>query len=294
MVASPAASPHDSDTRPAAHGVDPAATPALPFDPSSSTPSLCHSVTASLLSDLASPHHSLSSVAEKHNLSLSDLLAWLELPSTREQMAIRESACYHHVRYVAALNLSQAVHTTVRTLDAFNKSAPAADPLDPSYLRAAIQAHKAAWLLYRFSRLTPVTQADLDRARSTVRLTSGTARQSVSASPVQPPRASTKTPPVAAVSKPAPTSPPAHAPAQATAAHPANSPDPRDRPQDMAETLNQLTALATFLGIDIGDLEDLTFDPEDAPINQPPGHAPHRPPHPPDRHRSRHALANTT
>ncbi|QYK49269.1 MAG: hypothetical protein KF838_05310 [Phycisphaeraceae bacterium] len=129
---------------------------ALHSDSSFPTLSLSHSVTLSLLNDLTSPHHSLASVAEKHNLTLDALLIWLAQPDTREAISLREHAAYTHVRLVAAVNLSHAVHATVRTLEHFVATPRPADPLDPTCLRAAIHARKAAWLLSRFSRIVPI------------------------------------------------------------------------------------------------------------------------------------------
>jgi hypothetical protein len=122
------------------------------------------------LDDLALPKHSLFSVASEHDLSVDALIAWLALPETRERMATRESAGLTHARYVSSMNLAVAVHTLVTILRIHNTTAPHADPSDatePATLRASIHARKAAWLLYRFSRLTPVSGKDLARARDT-------------------------------------------------------------------------------------------------------------------------------
>ncbi len=140
-----------------------------------------------LLDDLTSPHHSIASVAEKHNLSLADLLTWLELPSTREHMALRESAAYRQVRMVAAVNLSAAAHATIRILEDFNRTAPpdrdarastdaAAQSAasSESYLRHSIHARKAAWLLSRFARILPVNEDQLQSARAVIRSTRAT------------------------------------------------------------------------------------------------------------------------
>jgi hypothetical protein len=250
---------------------------ALPGDDSSLP--LCPSVPASLcpvlLDHLASPHHSLASIAEHHNLSLSTLLAWLELPAIREKMAHRESIAYRHVRYVAALNLSHAVHTTIRTLEAFNATPRPDDPLDPNYLRAAVHARKAAWLLLRFSRLTPIS--DLAVAHNTLRDTESVSRYAEGGEPlpVQPvaapahskpaqsaaalahpqpakPQPPTPQPPTPqpAHPQPAPSEPPAQSHAQdlavPTTIDSAAGPDaPADHPTDPAPALPNLVVLST-------------------------------------------------
>jgi hypothetical protein len=253
---------------------------ALPGDDSSLP--LCPSVPASLcpvlLDHLASPHHSLASIAQHHNLSLSTLLAWLELPAIREKMAHRESIAYRHVRYVAALNLSHAVH-----------------------------ARKAAWLLLRFSRLTPIS--DLAVAHNTLRDTESVSRYAEGGEPlpVQPvaapahskpaqsaaalahpqpakPQPPTPQPPTPqpAHPQPAPSEPPAQSHAQdlavPTTIDSAAGPDaPADHPTDPAPALpnlvvlstpalpdptdmvalvEQLTALAASLGIGVSDVDD--------------------------------------
>lgn len=233
-----------------------------------------------LLSDLASPHHSLASVAEKHNLSLDALLIWLQHPEARELMALHESAAYAHVRYVGALNLSHAVHTTVKTLETFNATPRPADPLDPSYLRASIHARKAAWLLYRFSRLTPLSDADIAAARSTLRETRSV-RHHVEGAEAEPPRVSRSHEHTdAGRAMPTPAQPIERPTAASNAsrredAHPANpSPTPQPAqshaqaprpipapPANVEELLSQLTVIADSLGIDISDLEDPSFDP---------------------------------
>ncbi len=254
-----------------------------PSSPWPSSASLGHSVTLSLLSDLASPHHSLASVAEKHGLTLDTLLAWLALPSTREHMALHESAAYSHVRYVGALNLSHAVHTTVKTLETFNATPRPADPLDPGYLRASIHARKAAWLLYRFSRLTPLTDADIAAARNTLRATRAaeapTARvPRVTAEPLgrepEPaphnaspsPRATTPLPtahsPSSISTTPAPSSPrPSASPAFQTSPPERHAaPLAAGAPLSLEELTAHLEALAASLGIDVSDLDDPNFD----------------------------------
>jgi hypothetical protein len=235
--------------------------------PLPSSPSLSHSVTESLLDHLASPNHSLASVAEKHNLTLSALLAWLEHPAIREQMALRESVAYRHVRYVGALNLSHAVHTTVKTLEAFNATPCPADPLDPGYLRAAIHARKAAWLLYRFSRLTSIAEPDLAAARVTLRATQSVSRAVEGAQTHVPAHTPAPeplpTPPAQATPERAPQpTPSASAPSHTTDSAPV-APVTSIDSADLTALVAQLTDLATSLGIDTSDIDNL---PDDAPI----------------------------
>lgn len=299
MVASAATTP--ADTAPGGTTVggqsdDSSSSPstALPRGDSASSPlpiDHCPLPASALLDLLASPHHSLASIAEHHNISLSTLLAWLELPAIREKMALRESIAYRHVRYVAALNLSHAVHTTIRTLEAFNAIPRPADPLDPNYLRAAVHARKAAWLLLRFSRLTPIADPDLSVAHNTLRGTQSVSRYAEGGEPLpahpqpaQPTAVSAKPQPSPAHQQPAPA--PSQPPAQSHSEHlavpttidPAAGPDaPADHPADpapasptlvvlstpalpdptdMVALVEQLTALAASLGIGVSDFDD--------------------------------------
>jgi hypothetical protein len=103
-----------------------------------------------------------------HGLSLAGILTWLNLPETREQLALRESAAYAHTRHVAALNMEHAVQTAASIVRDYNTSRPEREAQDRktpgSAHRASVHARKAAWLLYRFSRITPVNEADLRHA----------------------------------------------------------------------------------------------------------------------------------
>lgn len=125
-----------------------------------------------ILDDLSSPHFSLAVVAQMHGLSLAGILAWLNLPETREQLALRESAAYAHTRHVAALNMEHAVQTAASIVRDYNTSRPEREAQDRktpgSAHRASVHARKAAWLLYRFSRITPVNEADLRHAAGCV------------------------------------------------------------------------------------------------------------------------------
>ncbi len=257
MVAHTATSPDrgtpSGDTtlpRPTVH----AAGDLFPLHP---TASLGHSVTQSLLDDLTSPHHSLASVAEKHNLTLSALLTWLDLPSTQEQMAQRETVAYRHVRFVAAVNLSTAVHTTVKLLDTYNKSAPAADPFEPATLRAAIHARKAAWQLYRFSRAVPINEADLTRARTVLRAT--VSRAAVSRASDCDVREPTTASTHATPSTTRRAVPDSETPRQQSepVANSARTPPSAPSPLPLDQLVAHLSSIATSLGIDISDLDHM-------------------------------------
>ncbi len=236
------------------------------------SPAAAPHAAAELLSDLTSPHHSLASVAARHNLTLDALLLWLTLPETREAIAHRESAAYTHVRLVASVNLSHAVHTTVKALETFNATPRPADPLDPSYLRASIHARKAAWLLYRFSRLTPLTDDNLAAARRALRVPLATDADASrhDAEPVRSTNAQT----ARADDGPARTT---NTVLHIPTADPARGRDPTPPPQrplppqapprapeslpDVDTLLAQVAAVAASLGIDISDLDDPNFDP---------------------------------
>ncbi|MBX3360805.1 MAG: hypothetical protein KF912_00740 [Phycisphaeraceae bacterium] len=239
-----------------------------------------------LLDALASPHHSLASIAQAHNISLAALLGWLHHPETRARLATRESAAYTHVRYVGAMNLSTAVHSTVKALETFNATPRPADPLDPLYLRAANNARKAAWLLFRFSRLTPLSPAALAPARQTLLQTADATPPTPQSRALHAPthaQAATPTQPqpqLPAQANPHPAPPPAlptsHArpsetsaraaetspetlPEAAPHALPHAAPEPahtEPAPAELDELLTQLTQLATQLGIDPSEFDD--------------------------------------
>lgn len=233
-----------------------------------------------LLDALASPHHSLASIAQAHNLSLAALLGWLHHPETRARLATRESAAYTHVRYVGAMNLSTAVHTTVKALETFNATPRPADPLDPLYLRSANNARKAAWLLFRFSRLTPLSPAALAPARQTLLQTADatpptpqsraphTPTHDQATTPTQPQLPAQLQAQLQAQANPHPAPPPAlptsHArPSETTARAAETSSETlpeashaEPTPAQLDELLTQLTQLATQLGIDPSDFDD--------------------------------------
>jgi hypothetical protein len=125
-------------------------------------------LTDEILDDLAVPQFSLAIVAQKHGLTLSGMLTWLNLPETREVLALRESAAYAHARHVAALNIGHAVETVASIVRDYNTTRPEREAQDRktpgSAHRAATNARKAAWLLLQFARIVPVNEADLRRA----------------------------------------------------------------------------------------------------------------------------------
>jgi hypothetical protein len=96
------------------------------------------------------------------------MLTWLNLPETRDVLALRESAAYAHARHVAALNIGHAVETVASIVRDYNTTRPereAQHRKSPgSAHRAATNARKAAWLLLQFARIVPVNEADLRRA----------------------------------------------------------------------------------------------------------------------------------
>jgi hypothetical protein len=144
-----------------------------PSASSSSPVSLSHSVTESLLHSLADPEASLASVARQFNIPLGSLTLWLARPDTQARVRELESGAATHIRLAASLNLSSAVRVLVRILDDFHTLArsnpdPKALPNDPNYIRASERARKAAYHLYRLSRLVPIDAPHLATARSLV------------------------------------------------------------------------------------------------------------------------------
>ncbi len=104
----------------------------------------------------------------KHGLTLSGMLTWLNLPETREVLALRESAAYAHARHVAALNIGHAVETVASIVRDYNTTGPAREAQDRktpgSAHRSATNARKAAWLLLQFARIVPINESDLRNA----------------------------------------------------------------------------------------------------------------------------------
>jgi hypothetical protein len=290
MVASSAPTPADTAPRGVIAGA--AAVAGQYVDASASAdqaggsfPALCPSVPPSLcpvlLDALASPHHSLASVAEKHGLTLSALLTWLELPETRAELAARESAAYAHVRYVSALNLSHAAHTASRIVESFNATPRPADPFDPNYFRVAVHARMAASLLLRFSRLyaaaapTPARPASGVSDGPTGRATAGRPASGPTSArpPITPPRA----PSSVSDPRPAPTGP-TEPPSPTALSGPTAPPgptklqdpaDPTD-PTDMDAMVAHLKVMAKALGIDLPELEmlDALDDPTLSPAER--------------------------
>lgn len=274
MVASSAPTPADTAPR----GVIPGAAAVAGQSADSSFP-LCPSVPPSLcpvlLDALASPHHSLASVAEKHGLTLSALLTWLELPETRAELAARESAAYAHVRYVSALNLSHAAHTASRIVGSFNATPLPADPFDLAYFRVAVHARMAASLLLRFSRLyaaaapTPARPASSVSDAPTGRATAGRPAPGPTSArpPITPPRAPSS------ISDPRPAPPDPTAPSGPTEPPgPTKLQDPADPtdPTDMDAMVAHLKVMAKALGIDLPELEmlDALDDPTLSPAER--------------------------
>ena len=259
----------------------------------------------SILIDLASPEHSLASVARKHNVSLAALALWLTTPAARERMLTIERGAYTHVRMSAALNLNAAVHTFVTILDTFQHApdAPSSSPPSPpadassaprstdssapsafSFLRVALQrqslALRAAYHLCRLSRIVPVSDEDLARARALI-----------------PPRRTGTTPatienPVRPVfMTPAPNSAPTPAPIQTadpvsvllhtrttapasltTAAGAAKAHISAFGPMagSFTEAAARLEAIATSLGVDLSDIDENTPLPDEFLASLPP------------------------
>ncbi|QYK47098.1 MAG: hypothetical protein KF838_09920 [Phycisphaeraceae bacterium] len=137
---------------------------------SSSTPSLSHSVTESLLIALADPDASLNSVARQFNISLAALTIWLARPEIQARVREMETGASTHTRLASSLNLSSAVRVLVRILDDFHalarsKPDPTTHLSDLDYIRASERARKAAYHLYRLSRIVPIDAAHLALAR---------------------------------------------------------------------------------------------------------------------------------
>jgi hypothetical protein len=101
----------------------PSSTPSTP-PPPSSTPSLRHSVSASLSSedlllDYLRRDLSLIDLARAHHLSLQELIAWSQLPSTRASLqALRETAAERDATH-AALARRRAIDALSTILEAF-------------------------------------------------------------------------------------------------------------------------------------------------------------------------------
>lgn len=303
--------------------------------PSTPSPSLDFrpdaAATDALLIDLASPEHSLATVARKHNIPLAALALWLTTPAARERMFTIERGAYTHVRMSAALNLNTAVQTFVTILDNFQRSPAASHASEPlptpdsspgavssptslpssppsaatsafatstfTTVRLALRqqslALRAAYHLCRLSRIVPVSDDDLARARAIV-----PPRQTAAANPHHTPSEPSRvnprdpvppspTPWRARTAAPAPAHTPSRSPAPAPTSAPAPAPAPlatppvatnphatdagaehdavpnaaqAPAPASLEDLTTELEALARSLGVDISDIDD------DAPL----------------------------
>ncbi len=153
----------------------------------------------SILSDLCDPDASIASVARGHGITVAQLALWLTEPKTREKMLRIEKAGYAHTRMAASITLSSTVHVLCTILDDYRearvrakqvashestppspkidpagtlRSLPPADALDADSklsqrleLRRADGARRAAYQLYRLSRIVPIDDTRLAPAR---------------------------------------------------------------------------------------------------------------------------------
>lgn len=250
--------------------------PALPPDP---VIDLTDAAAARIIRELAEPSASLDSVAQANGLAVADLALWLTTPAARERMLAIEGGGYAHVRMAASLKLSHAVGALLRVLDTFNALAASRPASEPLVIRAAIHANKAAYHLYRLSRIMPIDEAQRPRAHHGIRAARTIATQ-VSNS-IQPQTHFQTPPQPQPQTQPAPTPAPAGRPIIAhdtaplpqpatqtsVSRNPAHVPGSAPEvPRDISQLLSQLTALATSLGIDITDLEDPGPDLEPHPL----------------------------
>ncbi|MBX3360157.1 MAG: hypothetical protein KF705_01765 [Phycisphaeraceae bacterium] len=112
----------------------------------------------------------MNSVARQFNLSLAALTIWLARPDIQARVREMETGASTHTRLASSLNLSSAVRVLVRILDDFHalarsKPDPATHLSDLDYIRASERARKAAYHLYRLSRVVPIDAARLALAR---------------------------------------------------------------------------------------------------------------------------------
>ena len=265
---------------------------------------------ANIIRALAEPTGSLDAVAKARGISLADLALWLTTPKARQLMLTIERGACTHVRMAASLNLTASVRALVQILDDFRALAPDADPSNPAYFRASIHARKAAYHLYRLSRLVPLDDSDLARARSLIhdRTASASERTPPSPSPTVYPVGSLPDLRPAAVLKtdadslpPVPIAPaqpsdtqPATAPSSSTPSSAIHSPSalhklhPTSSLKDDVDSLNSnLESLAHSLGLDISDLDESAPLPPEFLATLPPALAAFLtetdPPHPPNR-----------
>ncbi|QYK46916.1 MAG: hypothetical protein KF838_08975 [Phycisphaeraceae bacterium] len=141
-----------------------------PRSSDSSASSAFSSHADAILSALADPECSLNSVARQFNLSLAALTLWLARPEIQARVREMETGASTHTRLASSLNLSSAVRVLVRILDDFHalarsKPDPATHLSDLDYIRASERARKAAYHLYRLSRIVPIDAAHLALAR---------------------------------------------------------------------------------------------------------------------------------
>lgn len=195
---------------------------------------------------------------------MASLTLWLSKPETQARIREMESGACAHIRLAAALNLSPAVRVLVRILEDFNTLASAnPDITDAAYIRASERARKAAYHLYRLSRVTPLDESRLALVRGSARRAEAGARD---ATPVQtefPPPSSPlpptppPTPPVSPSPRPSvalngETS--SQSPSRALGGEPSSPPSPQF--SSLEELTIHLEQLAASIGLDTPDLDD--------------------------------------
>ncbi|MCW5769841.1 MAG: hypothetical protein KIT19_14290 [Phycisphaeraceae bacterium] len=134
-----------------------------------------------ILTALADPDASLNSVARQFNISLATLTIWLARPDIQARVREMETGASTHTRLASSLNLSSAVRVLVRILDDFNalarsKPDPATHLSDPDYIRVSERARKAAYHLYRLSRIVPIDESILRRVHARSNTQTGSSR----------------------------------------------------------------------------------------------------------------------
>ena len=268
------------------NGVCPSSSPSAPLPQCPSAPSasppLRHSESSAfssssdaILQSLADPDASLASVARAHNITVAALTLWLARPDIQARVREMEAGAAAHVRLASSLNLSSAVRVLVRILDDFDALSrthtdAAARTADPDYIRASERARKAAYHLYRLSRVIPISESDLTRARtirgpasspsesspsesSTSASTASSAfKESCSSSPPRPSRSDTSS----SVSCPDVPSSLCNAALSENSVVSSHSPSAFSSPSSIEDITVELESLAHSLGIDISDIDE--------------------------------------
>jgi hypothetical protein len=174
-------------SNPSSRGSAPSPLTETPDPPPSPVLDLTDAAAARIIRELAEPNASLDSVAAANGIAVADLALWLTTPGARERMLAIEQRRLRPRPHGRLPQTLKAVTALLRVLDTFNALAASRPADDPLVIRAAIHANKAAYHLYRLSRILPIDETQRARANEGIRAARTIATQVSNSPPTQPP-----------------------------------------------------------------------------------------------------------